>query len=81
MPFFTYILESERDGRYYIGYTSDLDQRLHRHNAGYEKATKYLRPWTLVYCEEYTTKQEALAREKQLKRWKKRSRLERLIKS
>ncbi|NWG13301.1 MAG: GIY-YIG nuclease family protein, partial [Acidobacteria bacterium] len=34
MPHYVYILQSLADGRYYIGQTSDLQNRLQRHNAG-----------------------------------------------
>ena len=65
---YTYILQC-KDGTYYTGYTNDLQQRIKAHNEG--KGAKYTRgrtPVTLVYYEEYSTKQEAMAREWKLKR-------------
>lgn len=68
---YTYIL-SCADGTLYTGWTNDLDRRLTAHNAG--RGGKYTRarlPVSLVYYEEFETKQEAMAREwaiKQLKR-------------
>ncbi len=38
--YFTYILQSEKDGRYYIGSTNNLENRLKRHNKGYSRYTK-----------------------------------------
>ena len=60
---YTYIL-SCADGTLYTGWTNDLDRRLAAHNAG--KGGKYTRvrlPVTLVYHEEYETKEEAMSRE------------------
>ena len=60
---YTYIL-SCADGTLYTGWTNDLDRRLAAHNAG--KGGKYTRtrlPVTLVYREEFPTKEEAMSRE------------------
>ena len=64
---YTYIL-SCADGTLYTGWTNDLDRRLAAHNAG--KGGKYTRvrlPVTLVYHEEYETKEEAMSREYAIK--------------
>ena len=76
----TYIL-SCADGTLYTGWTNDLERRLAAHNAG--KGGKYTRvrlPVTLVYHEEFPTKEEAMAREwaiKQLTRAQKLKLIER----
>ena len=60
---YTYIL-SCADGTLYTGWTNDLDRRLAAHNAG--RGGKYTRsrlPVTLVYHEEFATREEAMARE------------------
>ncbi|MBR3704743.1 MAG: GIY-YIG nuclease family protein [Oscillospiraceae bacterium] len=60
---YTYIL-SCADGTLYTGWTNDLERRLAAHNAG--RGGKYTRsrlPVTLVYHEEFETKEEAMARE------------------
>ncbi len=66
--FTVYVLYSIPFNKIYIGYTSDLKQRLLSHNVlatkGY--SIRY-RPWVLAYNEEYKAKSEALKREKQLK--------------
>ena len=68
---FTYILECS-DGTLYTGWTNDLERRVKAHNAGKgAKYTKSRRPVKLVYFESFSTKQEAMRREceiKQLKR-------------
>jgi len=48
MLFFTYILESEVDGSFYIGQTNLVEDRLNRHNKGYSKSTSHKRPWKLL---------------------------------
>ncbi|MFC1477443.1 GIY-YIG nuclease family protein [candidate division KSB1 bacterium] len=65
--YYTYILKSEKDGGYYYGSSGDMNSRLERHNAGSVKSTKYRRPWTLHYCEEFTSRAEAVKHERYLK--------------
>ena len=77
---YTYIL-SCADGTLYTGWTNDLDRRLAAHNAG--KGGKYTRarlPVTLVYHEEFATKEEAMSREWQIKQLSREQKL-RLIES
>ncbi|MBN1143330.1 MAG: GIY-YIG nuclease family protein [Bacteroidales bacterium] len=79
MPYYVYILYSRSIGRYYIGSTSDLSERLKKHNHIHKGFTSTGQPWELVYHETFETKSEAMQREKQLKMWKNRQRLEVLI--
>jgi putative endonuclease len=66
--YIVYVLYSKAHHKIYIGYTSDLEQRLLSHNElGKKGWTMKFRPWELVYTEEYQTKTEALKREKELK--------------
>ena len=74
-----YILKSLKDGRFYIGSTPDLDDRLKRHSEGRVKATKHRRLLELVYSEKYSNLAEARKREYQIKREKSRKYIERLI--
>ena len=66
-----YILASRRHGTLYIGVTNSLLARLaqHRSGKGSEFVQKY-KVYRLVYVESYDRPDEAIAREKQLKRWK-----------
>lgn len=65
----TYILLCSNE-TYYVGSTTNLEQRLKQHNAGYGCGfTKAHRLFTLVYTEEYDTYQEAFKRERQLHGW------------
>ncbi|OFY35736.1 MAG: endonuclease [Bacteroidetes bacterium GWF2_38_335] len=66
--YFTYILYSPVFDKIYIGYTSNLNQRLDSHNHPDNKGwTKKFRPWVMVYHEEFYSKKEAMKREKELK--------------
>ncbi|MDO8729172.1 MAG: GIY-YIG nuclease family protein [bacterium] len=78
--FYVYILQSNRNGSYYIGCTDDITRRLSEHNMGKVKSTKAYKPWLLQYTEKYNTLSEARKREKQIKHWKSRTAIERLLK-
>ncbi len=62
--YITYILKSEKTGRYYYGATSNLENRLKAHNSGKVKSTKSGRPWNIHYFENFESKSEALQRER-----------------
>ena len=79
MAHYVYILYSEKTNHYYIGSTSNTEERLQRHNAGSTLSTKQGRPWKIVYTEIFTSKTEALQREIYLKKMKSRVYLEALI--
>ena len=64
--FYIYILQNS-SGRFYIGYTSNLEERIKRHQQGRSPYTKNRGPWKLVYSESYPTKTQAAAREKFIK--------------
>jgi putative endonuclease len=66
--FTVYVLYSVKFNKIYIGYTSDLPNRFLSHNELAAKGyTIRYRPWIIAHSEEYETKREAIAREKQLK--------------
>ena len=67
---YVYILQSEKDGGFYIGYTTDLSRRVQQHNAGKTRSLKHRRPLKIVYLEELNTIKEAKLREKQIKSYK-----------
>lgn len=62
-----YIIESEPNKKWYIGYTTDLRRRLSEHNRHKNVSTAKEMKWKLVYCETYGNKMDALGREKFLK--------------
>ncbi len=65
--FILYAMKSEVDGRIYVGFTKDLDNRVREHNQGKTKSTKGYRPWALMYREAIGERTEARKREKYLK--------------
>ena len=79
MNYTVYILFSETKNKYYIGFTADLTERLLRHNQKSKGFTGNVNDWKIVYTEFYETKEQALKREKQLKSWKSRIKIEQLI--
>ena len=68
--YYVYILQSENDGKFYIGSTSDLQARLDFHNSGKQRSTRHRIPFKIIYTEEYVDKSDALKREKQIKSYK-----------
>ena len=80
MSHWVYIIYSESRDRYYIGASMNPDARLHKHNCSHKGYTAVGKPWRIVYTEEHPSKTSALKRERQLKGWKNRERLEALIK-
>lgn len=65
--FYTYVLLSERDGKFYTGYTNDIEKRFEEHQNGEVSSTKYRRPLILVYYEVCLNQMDAIRREKYLK--------------
>ena len=74
-----YIIFSKTKNRYYTGHTKDLDDRLAKHNTNHKGFTGKVGDWEIAYTEEYDSKSEAYARERQVKSWKSRKAIERLI--
>jgi putative endonuclease len=67
MKYYTYILQSLKNGDLYIGSTADIYSRLQRHNNVGIKSTKPYRPWKLLEYEQYNSRGEAVRRERFLK--------------
>ena len=67
MPFYTYILRSEQDNRFYFGQTQDLLKRLEYHNGGKSRYTKIYMPWQLIAYKLLDSRTEAIKYEKMLK--------------
>ena len=75
-----YILYSILKDSYYIGFTGDvLEERLRKHNSNHKGFTGHTGDWVIKYVETYPTKQEASKRERQVKKWKSRKLVEKLI--
>jgi predicted GIY-YIG superfamily endonuclease len=69
MAFHVYMLRCA-DGSYYVGHTDDLEARLMAHHHGeIETYTRTRRPVRLVFANDFSKREEALARERQIKGW------------
>ncbi|HYG87701.1 MAG TPA: GIY-YIG nuclease family protein [Azospirillum sp.] len=68
--FYVYILASQRKGTLYVGVTSDLARRLEEHRTGAVPGfTSQYGVKTLVHYEVYNDAENAILREKRLKKW------------
>lgn len=76
---FVYILKSLKNGRYYVGSTSNLKRRIVEHNSGKSKYTSLSFPYELKFSQEYESLAFARKAEYWLKRQKDRNFLERII--
>ena len=65
--YYVYVLQSEKDGKFYTGYTQNLKLRFQQHQKGQVPSTKNRRPFKLIYFEGCLNQQDALRREKYLK--------------
>ena len=80
--YFVYILASKRNGTIYIGITNDLLKRVHQHKSNLvEGFTKTYKVHDLVYYETYKNINEAITREKRMKKWKRKWKLKLIEKS
>ncbi|BBI20370.1 excinuclease ABC subunit C [Qipengyuania flava] len=77
MSAWVYIMSNRKDGVLYIGVTSDLSRRIVQHREG--KGSVFCRRYglkRLVYAEEHDGIEEAIAREKAMKAWKRAWKIE-----
>ena len=79
MPYTVYILHSLAKDKFYIGYTANLTERITRHNQKSKGFTGSTNDWTLVYYKEFNSQSEAIQREKQIKNWKSKIKIQELI--
>ena len=75
--YYIYILSSKRNGTLYVGVTNDLARRIYEHKNGLVGGfTKKYNVKNLVYYEQSDSKEGALTREKQIKEWHRKWKLE-----
>lgn len=65
--YYTYVLWSLKDGHFYTGWATDMNQRFQQHLDGKVRSTVHRRPFRLVYYEACLSAQDAQARERFLK--------------
>jgi len=75
-----YILKSTKDGRFYIGSTVDLKQRLRHHVGGFTYSTNRMGSLRLVLSQEFPTLKEARLIERKLKNLKRHDYIEKIVK-
>ena len=79
MEYYLYILYSKTLARYYVGSTKDISVRLEKHLQSNRGFTSTAKDWKLCYSEKFDSKEIGLAREREIKRWKSRKMIEKLI--
>ncbi len=79
MNFWLYILKNKENGQYYVGQTKDIKERLERHNTNRSKFTSGKGKWVLAYKEKYSSRKEAIRREREIKSKKSRKFIKKLI--
>ncbi|MEK7120930.1 MAG: GIY-YIG nuclease family protein [Patescibacteria group bacterium] len=67
MYYYTYVLQSDKDGKWYTGFTNNLRKRFKQHNMGMSVSTKGRGPFKLIYYEACMNLQDAGQREIYLK--------------
>jgi len=65
--YYVYVLKSKLDGKFYTGFTSDIEKRLNEHNSGKVSSTRSRIPLEIVYFEFCLNIDDAIHREKYLK--------------
>jgi len=74
-----YILESIRNGKYYIGSTTDIKRRLKQHQQNQTSTTSRYGGIELVFSQEYPTLKEVRIIERRLKKLKRRDYIKKMI--
>ena len=70
MDYYVYVLQSEMNKKIYFGQSTNVSQRLEKHNKGYSIYTKYFRPWVLFSYKKANSRTEAISIERKLKNLK-----------
>jgi putative endonuclease len=65
--YYTYVLRSKKNNKFYVGYSSNLRKRFVEHNSGLVDSTRPGVPWLLEYYEACCRMEKAIKREKELK--------------
>ena len=79
MTYYVYILYSSILNKYYIGSTIDVSARLEKHLQNHKGFTGKAKDWVLKYTEAHDSKSESIKRELEIKKWKSRKMIKKLI--
>ena len=77
--YYFYILHSKKLNKFYIGHTSDLQDRLRKHNSNHKGYTGKVNDWEIVCTEAFPSKELAYEREREIKKWKSKVKIQKLI--
>ncbi len=77
---YTYILYSETIDKFYIGHTCEnIDERLRKHLSNHKGFTANIKDWKIIYFETFENKSLAYKRELEIKSWKSKTKIKKLI--
>ena len=77
---YTYILYSETIDKFYIGHTCEnIDERLRKHLSNHKGFTANIKDWKIIYYETFENKSLAYKRELEIKSWKSKTKIKKLI--
>ncbi len=79
--YYTYVLQSKKDDKFYVGFAKDLKLRFEQHSKGRIESTRDRRPLTLICYEGCLNQEDATKREKYLKSYHGRMFLKNRLKS
>ena len=79
--YYTYVLYSKKDEKFYTGFTQDLKLRFDQHNKGRVESTRDKRIHKLVYFRAYINRNDATHREKYLKTYHGKAYIKKRLKS
>ena len=75
-----YVLYSISADKFYVGHTGeDIQERIRKHLSNHDGFTSHFKDWKLMYSESFETKSEAYQREREIKNWKSKIRIAKLI--
>lgn len=77
--YYTYVLLSQKDNQFYIGFTNDLDRRLSEHQQGKNISTSKRLPVELIYFEGHRSKEDSMRRESYFKTTKGKTTLKQIL--
>ena len=79
--YYTYIIESHSNFRWYIGHSNDIERRLTEHNSGQNKSTRGKGPWKLIFLRNFDNNLDANRFELKLKKLRNKKFISQLPKS
>ncbi len=77
--YYIYVLKSQKNNRYYTGSAQDVGARVAQHNAGKSPYDKLNKPFDILHQEAFSTRGEAVRRERYLKTGKGREELSQIL--